>query len=610
MSKIVLDKGSTNFDPLVYNENFRKIENEFNDKVLYRDNPSGEPNEMQNDLDMNSNRVYNLPAPTAEHEAARLKDVQDAVSGASAANLISFNPYKDITSTNVQGAIQEVKDDVDSISLELDNLVIDDSRVVVQQPYVESIVRSQHDKNLELVSVKDFGAIGDGIADDTISIQFAVNSVGNKGGGSVYFPVGTYRITSNINITFSSVKLIGESRWATIIQQDTLNSKILNITGDYFKLEEMSFLYSGTPQTGATSIYCSGSFCSFKDFVIRNSHIGIEYTIGAAGKITDFDLLDYENIGLFVHSINDLFVSRFLFNAGTEARGAFGGIRLGEKVEAFICTDGDILLGNYSLTTTALNNILGVRPAYNNFTNVFFDSSALGVSLDKLVLTEFVGCWFSGGRAGGSPGCTINECDSLTFTNTRFFNNGGSGCAVTSSAKRTSFIGCSFESNSINSTNTHHGLLFSANTTDFLVTNCVAHNGLFPGVQGYGILINSGCSNFTITDNNLVGNGLGSIADSSGAASYKKISGNIGYRTVNSGGATIPASATSVVVNHGLSVVPRHQDIQLIRGTTNAGTIDLYVDSTTITGTSFTVRTAPAPSVGMTVFFKADCERT
>ena len=110
MSKINLDDTVTNNSSttLPYNENFRLIEAEFQDKVLYRTNPTGEPNQMNNDLDMNSNRVYNLPLPILDNEAARLKDVKEAISGATSANLMSLNPYGCIASTNVQGALQEL----------------------------------------------------------------------------------------------------------------------------------------------------------------------------------------------------------------------------------------------------------------------------------------------------------------------------------------------------------------------------------------------------------------------------------------------------------------------------------------------------------------------
>jgi len=43
-----------------FNTTFTALENEFQQKVLYRNNPDGEPNSMQNDLDMNSNDINNV----------------------------------------------------------------------------------------------------------------------------------------------------------------------------------------------------------------------------------------------------------------------------------------------------------------------------------------------------------------------------------------------------------------------------------------------------------------------------------------------------------------------------------------------------------------------
>ena len=42
------------------NTNFDAVEAELNNKVLYRDNPEGEPNQMENNLDMNSNSIINV----------------------------------------------------------------------------------------------------------------------------------------------------------------------------------------------------------------------------------------------------------------------------------------------------------------------------------------------------------------------------------------------------------------------------------------------------------------------------------------------------------------------------------------------------------------------
>ena len=48
-------------------------------------------------------------------------------------------------------------------------------------------------------NVTRFGAIGDGVADDTEAIQHAVT----QGDGVLHFPPGTYRITQPIEIKLS-----------------------------------------------------------------------------------------------------------------------------------------------------------------------------------------------------------------------------------------------------------------------------------------------------------------------------------------------------------------------------------------------------------------------
>ena len=54
----------------------------------------------------------------------------------------------------------------------------------------------------QYVSVKDFGATGDGVTNDTAAIQAAANT-----GGTLYFPDGTYEIT-HVDLS-SNTQLIG-----------------------------------------------------------------------------------------------------------------------------------------------------------------------------------------------------------------------------------------------------------------------------------------------------------------------------------------------------------------------------------------------------------------
>jgi hypothetical protein len=58
--KFKLDSILGGFNLSAINERLKRIEEEFNARVLYRDNPSGESNQMQNDLDMNGHAILNM----------------------------------------------------------------------------------------------------------------------------------------------------------------------------------------------------------------------------------------------------------------------------------------------------------------------------------------------------------------------------------------------------------------------------------------------------------------------------------------------------------------------------------------------------------------------
>ena len=69
MAKITLDGIVSGFKSVAkIISNFDSIEDNLNNKVLYRDNPEGEPNQMEGELDMNSNRILNLPTATSASE--------------------------------------------------------------------------------------------------------------------------------------------------------------------------------------------------------------------------------------------------------------------------------------------------------------------------------------------------------------------------------------------------------------------------------------------------------------------------------------------------------------------------------------------------------------
>ena len=89
--------------------------------------------------------------------------------------------------------------------------------------------RTVQEKLRESISVKDYGAVGDGVTDDTAAIQAAINAVITPTGGGLYFPAGTYKITAKLLIPFSAGwRIFGASRDQTRIKQFTSNTRIFS----------------------------------------------------------------------------------------------------------------------------------------------------------------------------------------------------------------------------------------------------------------------------------------------------------------------------------------------------------------------------------------------
>lgn len=119
---------------------------------------------------------------------------------------------------------------------------------------------------LDFVSVADFGAVGNGTADDTGSIQNAITALETTGKSTLFFPRGTYRLatrTTNSDSGSSSnvflrlgvndlagrdIKLIGQA--GTVIRADTtVRSHTLQVYGKMrsLKVEGIRFEKIDTP---------------------------------------------------------------------------------------------------------------------------------------------------------------------------------------------------------------------------------------------------------------------------------------------------------------------------------------------------------------------------
>jgi polygalacturonase len=100
-------------------------------------------------------------------------------------------------------------------------------------------------------NVKDYGAVGDGVANDASAIQAAINAADAAGGGTVYFPSGDYKTDSQVTLC-SNLELRGDMN-ARLLPSDAVpsfayyaNNKI-NI-----RIEALVFEGTGTPFTNGT----------------------------------------------------------------------------------------------------------------------------------------------------------------------------------------------------------------------------------------------------------------------------------------------------------------------------------------------------------------------
>lgn len=449
-------------------------------------------------------------------------------------------------------------------------------------------------------NILDFGAVGDGVADDTAAIQAAINS----GTLSVYAPAGTYKVTSTINIT-TPITFSGAGRENTIFKQTSNFDvfKIDNGVGVMLGVAMRGFqIFNNQPRplvTSGSGIRMFKSyFGTFEDIEIKNCYIGINSTQSNVTKYDGVGVTDFNWVGYYFHGgFNfDSYVSNCAISGGSAG---FASVYMQDMCDEMTFFSVIMNVSAYNVYCDASANGVNLRPEFCRFFACSFDSSSTGVFLRHTTDMTFMGCYFSNRPGNGMQIGTTGAVENTNFIGCTFAYNGASGGVVGSFAVNTLFDGCNFVGNSTTAPNTGNGLTFAANTSDFTVTNCAFRNGWgSAGSQNYGLAILPGNSDRYVIANNTFGtNGPGGAMLVSGPGTNRTISGNVNFRTKNHGEATIAAGTTSVVVTHGLAAQPVSAEITLTPAL--LPTQPVFISA--LSPTTFTISTATVPATDLRI---------
>lgn len=125
--------------------------------------------------------------------------------------------------------------------------------------------RTVNTKFQEFISVKDFGAVGDGTTDDTAAFSAAITAVGTTG-QSLYVPAGTYKITSVLTSS-ENLHMFGDGDSSIIdFSSITSASSGLTVSGSVTQIQEItSATKFGTTVTfaSAPSLVDGDVFCIY-----------------------------------------------------------------------------------------------------------------------------------------------------------------------------------------------------------------------------------------------------------------------------------------------------------------------------------------------------------
>jgi hypothetical protein len=275
-----------------------------------------------------------------------------------------------------------------------------------------SASRTLANRFADIVNVLDYGAVGNGVTDDTAAIQAAIDYAQSSNIKSVYFPAGTYFVTATINIT-SSVTLFGDGRFNSIIKWSDATLGVFNVNS-YFGItvENMGFKPIVVPTGGYVFQIANGNisynnFTIFKNLWFQFTWIAIKTVSAQALSIDTCYFYDSYFAGVLIQNqvapdagdstiVDCVFSAGLAINSSAILQYSSGGLKiLGTKILGGLVgyhqilggtssTSDLVIVGNSIENQTSCAILLERGINSNTFPNVLISSNqiALGSNAD------------------------------------------------------------------------------------------------------------------------------------------------------------------------------------------------------------------------------------
>lgn len=146
------------------------------------------------------------------------------------------------------------------------------------------------DKDAPTQDPRWFGAVGDGVTDDTAAIDAAIlaaSDLNTNGPSKVLFPPGKYRITDTITLTSGRLEIVGSVGYSSVfkssrIVMDATNRPIFSLSGYRYKMDGLSLEFENMASTNDVESIClklNGVHISeFSNITLRKGAYGIKDT--------------------------------------------------------------------------------------------------------------------------------------------------------------------------------------------------------------------------------------------------------------------------------------------------------------------------------------------